>query len=173
MAVFVALLRAVNVGGTGKLPMSDLRELCEEAGFKRAATYIQSGNVVFESKLSETKVKAKLEQALTVKLGKPAAAMIRNRAELEAIIERNPFPKAAPNQLLVLFFDEPAGDDALDGVVIPGREKLKLIGHELFIHYPEGMGKSKLKTPFAKVGTGRNLNTVVKLEAMARALEES
>src|SRR6478735_565092 len=106
MAVYVALLRAVNVGGTGKLPMTELRDLCEAAGFDCVKTYIQSGNVVFKSALSEPKVKAKLEKALTVTLGKPAAALVRTAAELRRAIARNPFPKAEPNRVIVLFVDQ-------------------------------------------------------------------
>ena len=76
MTAFVALLRAVNVGGTGKLPMAELRALCEAAGCTAVTTYIQSGNVVFTSKLAEAKVKAKLERALAVHMGKPVPLMV-------------------------------------------------------------------------------------------------
>ncbi|HEX7671698.1 MAG TPA: hypothetical protein VF395_19025, partial [Polyangiaceae bacterium] len=68
--------------------------------------------------------------------------------------------------------DEAPPASALSQLVIPGREEVALVGREIFVHYPEGQGSSKLKIPFAKTGTGRNLNTVVKLAAMARALEE-
>jgi uncharacterized protein (DUF1697 family) len=168
MSIFIALLRAINVGGTGKLPMSELRELCEQAGFAEVKTYIQSGNVVFRSNLSEAKVKSKLERALAEKMGRPHGALLRTEAELETILARNPFPKAAGNRLQIVFLDEAPGKDALLGVKIPGNEELKLEGRELYIHYPDGMGVSKLKVPFAAAGTGRNLNTVVKLAAMAR-----
>ena len=90
MPSYVALLRAVNVGGTGKLAMTDLRRLCESAGLSCVKTYIQSGNVVFKSALGEAKVKAKLEKALTAKMGKPSFAMVRTAAELRAVVERNP-----------------------------------------------------------------------------------
>ncbi len=73
MAVFVALLRAVNVGGTSKLTMNELRELCEENGFENVTTYIQSGNVVFTSVLSAVEVKYSLEAALEKKMGKPVS----------------------------------------------------------------------------------------------------
>jgi uncharacterized protein (DUF1697 family) len=168
MTVFVALLRAINVGGTGKLAMSDLCKLCEDAGFRGARTYIQSGNVVFKSALTEAKTKAKLEKSLAAKLKKPCSALLRTGAELEAVIERNPFRKAAANQVLVLFLDEAPAPGALANLLIPGREEVRLDGREVFIHYPDGMGRSKLKVPFAKTGTGRNLNTVAKVAEMAR-----
>ena len=173
MAIYVALLRAVNVGGTGKLAMSELVSLCEAAGFARVKTYIQSGNVVFESKLSAVKSQAKLQTALAQGMGKPVEVLLRTRAELDAIVERNPFKEAAPNQLLVLFLNVAPEKAALAGLTIPGREQVRLDGREVFIHFPDGMGKSKLKLPFASTATGRNLNTVRKLAAMAKELEEA
>jgi uncharacterized protein (DUF1697 family) len=168
MPVFVAFLRAVNVGGTGKLAMSDLRGLCEAAGFQSVRTYIQSGNVVFGSALSQAKVKRKLEQALCTKLGKPCAVLLRSAAELAAVLRRNPFEKAAPRQVLVLFLDQTPARGALADLPIPGGEEVWLDGRELFVHFPNGMGRSKLKIPFAKTGTWRNLNTIAKLIAIVR-----
>jgi uncharacterized protein (DUF1697 family) len=170
MKAYAALLRAINVGGTGKLPMAELRELCEGCGFTNVGTYIQSGNVVFRSKLSESGVKRALEQALARKMGKPFGAMIRTGAELEAVLGGNPFPKAPPARVIVLFVDAPPPADCLDKVVIPGPEELVLRGRELFMFFPEGMGRSKLVFPLQKVGTGRNLNTIAKLASLIRAL---
>jgi uncharacterized protein (DUF1697 family) len=168
---YAALLRAVNVGGTGKLPMVELARLCEAEGLCDVKTYIQSGNVVFTSPKKEAAVKAALEKTLGGHMGKPVPVMVRTADELEATIAANPFPEAPPNRLLITFFDEPLTKAALEGVVAPGGEVLAIRGRELFIHYPEGMGVSKLKVPaLRKAGTGRNLNTVVKLAAMTRAL---
>lgn len=168
MHTLVALLRAVNVGGTGKLPMAELRALCERAGFTGVRTYIQSGNVVLRSRIGPEKARAVLERGVGVALGKPAQVMIRTADELEAVMERNPFPDAAPGQLLVVFLHDAPPAGTIAGWRIPGRERLELLGRELFIHFPDGMGRSKLKIPFADVGTGRNLNTVRTLVAMAR-----
>jgi uncharacterized protein (DUF1697 family) len=170
MTAYAALLRAINVGGTGKLAMTELRKLCEDCGCKNVATYIQSGNVVFQSKLSEASVKKTLEQALAKKMGKPFGVLVRTLAELKATIDNNPFPNAAPNQLLILFLNEAPAAASLKDVVAPAREEFALCGRELFIHFPDGMGKSKLKIPFQKTGTGRNLNTVRKLILMLEAL---
>ena len=79
MTAYVALLRAVNVGGTGKLPMSELEAMCETAGFEKVKTYIASGNVVFTSGMSEAEVKAALEKALPAYAGKPVGVMVRTR----------------------------------------------------------------------------------------------
>jgi uncharacterized protein (DUF1697 family) len=163
----IALLRAVNVGGTGKLPMSDLRALCEKAGFKDVRTYIASGNVILSSPLGPGKVKAKLEAALLRRMGKPCAVMVRSQGEMGAVIDANPFPDASPAKLLVLFLDEKPPADALASVQAPGGEELALMGRELFIHFPSGMGTSKLKIPLTGKGTGRNMNTVRKLFELA------
>ena len=77
MPAYVALLRAVNVGGTGKLPMTTLTNLSEKAGFANVQTYIASGNVVFESKKGEAAVKAALESALERYAGKPVSVFVR------------------------------------------------------------------------------------------------
>jgi uncharacterized protein (DUF1697 family) len=77
-----------------------------------------------------------------------------------------------PNRLLVTFFDDPLPKGAVDGIAGPDGEQLAARGRELFVHYPKGMGASKLKVPPGlKLGTGRNLNTVAKLAAMTRALQ--
>ena len=98
MGSFVALLRAVNVGGTGKLPMSDLKEICEELGFEAVRTYIASGNVVFTSRKSEAAIKAALEKRLEAYAGKPVGVLVRSAAEMAQVSADNPFPKAAPNR---------------------------------------------------------------------------
>lgn len=167
MPTHIALLRAINVGGTGKLPMTELRALCEGLGFANVRTYIQSGNVVFESKLSPSRAKSALEDALEARLGKRHLALLRSIEEMAAVEARNPFPEADPKQLLVVFVDAPPPRDAIARVKVPGRERLHLDGRELFIHFPDGMGKSKLKVPFADVGTGRNLNTIRALLRLA------
>src|SRR4051812_28498734 len=116
MTAFIALLRAVNVGGTGKLPMSELKGMCEAAGFENVRTYIASGNVVFESPLPEAKVKAALEKALHAYAGKPVGAMVRTGAEMAEVLKANPFPHAAANRTVAIFLDEPPLADALEHV---------------------------------------------------------
>ena len=99
MNTFIALLRAVNVGGTGKLPMQDLRSICEAAGFLEARTYIASGNVVFQASTPEAEVKAALEQALAKYAKKPIGVLVRTAAEMEQVLARNPFPDAPGNRV--------------------------------------------------------------------------
>jgi uncharacterized protein (DUF1697 family) len=167
VAVFIVLLRAINVGGTGKIAMNDLRALCESCGCSNVRTYIQSGNVVLESSLAEEKLSAKLARALEAKMGKPVGVLVRTAAELGRALKKNPFKKAEPNRVAVYFLDEPPLKRVLKEIVIPGREAIELAGREVFVHYPDGQGQSKLKLPFAKTGTARNINTVTKLLEMA------
>jgi len=168
MAVFVALLRAVNVGGTGKLSMQDLVRSCTKLGFKNSRTYIQSGNVIFESTLAEKSVRARLEEALTRALGKPADVIVRTAAVLESVLEANPFPNIEPARVGVYFQSDPVNKSQLSQVKSPTGEEVRLGKREFYIHFPNGMGRSKLKLPTG-VGTMRNVNTVAKLVSMAKA----
>jgi uncharacterized protein (DUF1697 family) len=171
MAAYAALLRAINVGGTGKLAMSELVRLCERAGFTGVKTYIQSGNVVFRSRAGEATVQAALEKALAKAVGKPVGVLLRSSAELAAVLASNPFPDAPPNRVIVFFLPEPPPSASVSAAKGPGGELLALRGREIFVHYPQGQGTSKLKVPHANVGTGRNLNTVAKLAALAAELD--
>ena len=167
MTRYVALLRAINVGGTGKLPMSDLRAICAEAGFARVQTYIASGNVLFESKAAASKVKAELEARLLVYAGKPIDVVLRTAAEMSAVLKANPFPKAEAKHTYAIFLDEPPPSDALARVSGQQDEQMRLGKREIFVHYPTGMGRSKLRIPAAKTGTARNMNTVARLVELA------
>jgi uncharacterized protein (DUF1697 family) len=170
MTVFIALLRAVNVGGTGKLPMATLKALCENAGCRKVQTYIASGNVVFESTRSEAAIKATLESHLEEYAGKPVRVLVRTRTEMAAVLAANPFKTTAANRTMALFLDAPPDADALERVTGRRDEEIERGVREIYIHYCDGMGQSKLKIPAAEVGTARNMNTVAKLVELAQAL---
>lgn len=163
----VALLRAVNVGGTGKLPMAELRAICVAAGFRDVRTYIASGNVVFESERPEDECRPLLETALARHVGKPVGVIMRNAAQLHAVLEANPFRDAASNRVIVVFLDQPPPRDALSTLRHHAGERLALGEREIYIDYGERMVESKLVVPAARTGTGRNLNTVARLASMA------
>jgi uncharacterized protein (DUF1697 family) len=167
MTRYIALLRAVNVGGTGKLPMTELKAMCCDAGFTRVETYIASGNVVFESKATPARVKAELERRLQAYVGKPVGAVVRSAAEMQAVLKANPFPKAEPKYTYAIFLDEHPPSDALTHVSGRQEEQMHLGEREIFVHYGSGMGRSKLRIPAAKTGTARNMNTVAKLAEIA------
>ncbi len=170
MAAFIALLRAVNVGGTGKLPMSELKSMCEALGFAGVRTYIASGNVVFTSRKSESAVKKALEAQLESYAGKPVGVMVRSLGEMQAVLADNPFPKAPANRTVAVFLDSPPPADTLKAVKGRKDEQIGLGRREIYIHYGDGMGQSKLVVPAAKAGTARNMNTVAALAKMAAEL---
>jgi len=172
MPVYVALLRAINVGGTGKLPMAELKSLCEGLGFADVSTFIQSGNVIFRDGGDPVTIAARLDGALAERLGKPQGVFLRRPGELAAIAKANPFSAMEPNRVLVSFFAEPVPEDALHGLVAPDGEEVVALGREIYVHYPIGSGRSKIKLPALKTGTSRNINTVTKLAALAAALEK-
>jgi uncharacterized protein (DUF1697 family) len=167
MGSFVALLRAVNVGGTGKLPMSELGAICEKLGFTSVRTYIASGNAVFASRKSEGAIKRDLEKALAAYAGKTVGVTVRSAAEMAQVAADNPFPKLAPNRTMAIFLDEAPPKDTVAGVRGQKDEKIKLGKREIYVHYGDGMGTSKLVIPAAKSGTARNMNTVAVLAKMA------
>jgi uncharacterized protein (DUF1697 family) len=181
MAVFVALLRAVNVGGTGKLPMQELRAACADAGLRSVSTYIASGNIVFETDKSAAVAKGLIGDLLGDRFGLTENhALIRTPRQLAQVIAGNPFAAAAakrPNLLMVSFLDgRPPAAAAGALAAYGGPERLHLAGDHVYIDYAEGVARSKL-TPafFAKTlgvpATARNWNTTNKLLEMARALE--
>lgn len=167
MTAYIALLRAVNVGGTGKLPMTELTAMCEAAKFNAVRTYIASGNVVFESKLSEKAVKQQLERRLLAYAGKAVSVMVRTAKEMAEVLARNPFPNAPANRTMAIFLDAAPPRDALEAMSGRAGEEVALGQREIYVLYGENMARSKLKIPAAKNGTARNMNTVAKLAAMA------
>jgi len=170
MTAYVALLRAVNVGGTGKLPMTELKAMCEAAGLEQVRTYIASGNVVFTSPLAEGAVRAAIEKPLEIYAGKPVGVQIRTAAEMADTLKRNPFPDKAGNRTVALFVDGPLPSDALDAARNVNGEEIRLGKREIYIFYGDGMADSRLVIPAGKAGTARNMNTVAKLAEMAEAL---
>jgi len=170
VAAWVALLRAVNVGGTGKLPMSDLKAMCEELGFSAVRTYIASGNVVFASRKSESAIKSALEKRLAAYAGKAVGVLVRTAEEMAQVGADNPFPKLAPNRTMALFLDHAPPANTLATLRGQKDEQVRLGRREIYIHYGDGMAQSKLVIPAAKFGTARNMNTVATLAKMAAEL---
>lgn len=170
MGIFTIFLRAVNVGGTGKLPMADLKSICFEIGCSQVITYIQSGNVVVETSEPQAKLKAKLEARLAQYAARPIGIVLRTAAELAEILAYNPFKDQAPNRVITLLFDElPKGP--LDNVKNQKDEIIAIGQREIYVQYGEGMGTSRLIIPAAKIGTGRNINTLNKMLELAQQME--
>jgi uncharacterized protein (DUF1697 family) len=166
MTSYVALLRAVNVGGTGKLPMADLRAMGEECGFADCRTFIASGNLLFESGLAESEVKAALESRLERFAGKRVPVLVRTADELAAIVAADPFPDAHGSQHMVFFMDAAPPGDLISQCRDVQGERLALGVRELYVDYGDGIRSTKLKFPKIGDHTGRNMNSVRKLTAL-------
>ena len=143
--------------------MADLRSMCVELGFRDVETCIASGNVIFTSPGGAASVKAKLEARLQLYAGKPGGVVVRSADEMTAILEANPFQTAEPNKTYVVFLDAPPPHDALERATGRLDEEMHLGKREIYVVYPQGMGRSKLSVPAAKAGTARNVNTVIAL----------
>ncbi len=174
---YIALLRGINVGGNKKVAMADLRALAESLGLDDARTLLQSGNLVFRAaKRATAGLERDLEQATRKRLKLEIDFMVRTAEEWQAIVAANPFAREAqadPGHLLVLCLKSAPVATAVKALAdaIPGRERMKARARELYVYFPDGVGTSKL-TPalmdrkLGVRGTGRNWNTVLKLEAL-------
>jgi uncharacterized protein (DUF1697 family) len=175
MARFVALLRAVNVGAR-KVPMAELRALCEELGWKGVRTYIQSGNIVFGANGKPDTLEALLEKALAAKLGFEVPVMVRSASAWKAHSEANPFQEASenePNRVLVGLSKHAPKAGAAEAIEAKARagERVVEAGGALWFHYPAGVGTSKLTPALIDRAAGspvtaRNWRTMTTLIAM-------
>ena len=182
MTAIVSMLRGVNVGGNKKIKMDELRALYESLGFRSPQTYIQSGNVVFGTQARDmAKLAKRIEDAIERAFGFHSSVFVRSAAEMRAAIGGNPFAVRAnidPAKLLVTFYATAPNAHECDAVLAlnTGPEELRVVGRELFIYYPDGMGRptlppSALGKALKLEGTGRNMNTALKLLEMAEAME--
>jgi uncharacterized protein (DUF1697 family) len=173
MTAYVALLRGVNLLGSGSLKMADLRSIAEELGLQSVRTYIASGNLLFTSDLPEQRLRVLLEQRMEAHMGRSVRVIVRTAEEMAAAHRANPFPKAAGNNTLAFFMNEPAPADLLATVRNRGDdERIAACAREVYVAYGErGIGGSRLRIPAAEAGTARNMNTVAKLAELARELE--
>ncbi len=180
MTTHVALFRAVNVGGTGLLPMAALRGLAERLGFEDPRTLLQSGNLVFGARSKNAAALAPmLEAAAADELGLRTRVFVRSAAEWRDIVARNPFPgaaAAAPGRLLMMALERPPGSDAVRRLreSIKGRESVECVGAQLYLVYPDGSGRLTLNSAAIErvtglTGTARNWNTVLKIAALCGA----
>jgi len=147
MTGYVALLRAVNVGGTGKLLMSTLIDLCEAAGFAQVRTHIASGNVVFRSDGTEGQIRSVLEGRLQDCAGKSVGVVVRTASEIADVLVRNPFNDAPGNRVMALFVDGPLPAAPFDGAIDAKDEQIRLGKRELFVLYPGGTATTRLHIP--------------------------
>ena len=181
MPTYIALLRGINVGGHGKVPMEKLRALCEGLGCEQVTTFIQSGNVVFKaSKCDPASLSAKLEKKIAAEFGFPVAVVTRTVAELRKVIDGNPFVKESktePTKVHVAFLSNAPTSEATNALKAraSGDEQARCCEREVYLYYRNGMGKAKLtgaviERVLGVRATARNWNTVTKLYEMAEKL---
>jgi uncharacterized protein (DUF1697 family) len=173
---YVALLRAVNVGGR-KVSMEALRSLADRLGYENVRTLVASGNLVFDTQAcAATRLEATLEAAIEQHFGLVSEVMVRTPKEWSAIIKANPYPgkvKKDPAHLVCIVCKDKPDAPAINLWLESFRakydkgEQLKVVGREIYVDYGDSIGQSKLVLPKKLLtGTARNWNTVLKLEAM-------
>ena len=176
MPTHISLLRGVNVGGNRQIRMADLKALYESLGYSAVATYVQSGNVIFDADSADAPALiARIEAAIAQRFGFDVTVLLRSADDLRRVLDNNPFPAAQAAQLHILFLSAspaPAAIAALNVPVADGEAWL-LAGQEIYLHYPNGSGRSKMSGAFSerKLGvtaSARNWNTVNALHDLAR-----
>ncbi|MEO1614694.1 MAG: DUF1697 domain-containing protein [Planctomycetota bacterium] len=178
MQTWIALLRGVNVGGHNRMLMSQLRNALEDVGCRSVRTYIQSGNVVFESSLkSKSTVIKRMEKAIEDEFGFQVPILLMTRAEFVTALENNPFPDAVhePKTLHFFFLEsnpESVRVDVLAELLGP-RERFHLISRVLYLYAPDGIARSKFATSVERklgtMATARNFSTIKKLSSLIAA----
>jgi uncharacterized protein (DUF1697 family) len=180
MTNYVALLRAVNIAGRSMVAMSDLRRLLTDLGFDDAKSLLQSGNLAFKADTTDVaELESRLEAETEKRLGLKTAYFVRTLKDMEAVVAGNPYPaeaKSDPGHLVVVFLKDAPTAGALEALraAIKGPEVVQAKGRHAYIYYPAGIGHSRLTgavidSKLGTQGTGRNWNTVLKLEALIKA----
>ncbi|MCZ0986230.1 DUF1697 domain-containing protein [Streptomyces diastatochromogenes] len=175
MTTYAALLRGINVGGSKKLPMADLRTLMTGLGYEGVRTHLQSGQAVFSAgRGDEESLAAELARAIEERFGFPVDVIVRDHAYLRAVAEACPFPAAEleAKQLHVTYFSAPVTAERFAEIDPADRlpEEFRLGDRCLYLYAPEGLGRSKLAEALSRpritkgvIATSRNWNTVLKL----------
>jgi uncharacterized protein (DUF1697 family) len=175
MTRYAILLRGVNVGAKNSLPMGELRAMLTKSGCTEVQTYVQSGNAVFKTQLSEAALTKAIEHALEAYMGRPITTTLRTLDQMKAIVDGNPFAKVAtkPAYLCVTFLSyAPTKAEVAPLHAQDWRpELLQVVGQEIYTWHPNGQGRSPLaaalgKLPLRGAVTTRNWNTVQKLMEM-------
>ncbi len=170
MTSYVALLRGINLGKR-QLRMEDLRQVATELGLGSPRTYIASGNLLFTSDKGEKALKAELEKALAEHMGAAVGVMLRTATQMAEVADGNPFAKEPGNKVVAIFLHRAPPANTADQAKKVAGERIKTGKREIYVHYPDGQGLSRLVIPAAATGTARNMNSVAKLAEMAKEFE--
>ena len=178
MPTYISLLRGINVGGHKTIRMADLKTLYESLGLSRVAAYVQSGNVIFDADAADPAALAtRIEAAIARHFSFDVAVLLRAPDDLRHILDNNPFlaPDVEPAKLHVLFLAAPPAPETVDRLNVPATsgERWMLAGREIYIHYPNGSGRSKVTGAFFErrlgvVASARNWNSVNALYDLTR-----
>ncbi|WP_066582855.1 DUF1697 domain-containing protein [Cellulomonas timonensis] len=191
MTAVTALLRGVNVGGRRKVPMADLRAVIEHLGHRAVATHLNSGNAVFvvdegtvvnevtaegADSLDSAAIATAVSAGLRERLALDVDVVARTAARWDAMVAANPFEdeaRADPGHVLVVFYADPVRSPGLDASRY-GAERIVWDGAHAYVHYPDGIGRSRLTPDLldraaGQPGTGRNWRTVLALQELLRA----
>jgi uncharacterized protein (DUF1697 family) len=182
MPVVISMLRGVNLAAHRRIKMDALRALYESLDLRGARTYVQSGNVIFSTRERNlTDVAKRIEDGIERTFGFRSDVVLRTAGEMRDVVARNPFvnrPGIEPSKLLVTFLANDPGEEARVKVrsIKTDPEEVRIEGREMYIYFPNGMGRSKLpQTPIEKVlkttGTARNWNSVTKMLEIAERME--
>ncbi|HEX7707071.1 MAG TPA: DUF1697 domain-containing protein [Thermoanaerobaculia bacterium] len=175
-SIFIALLRGINVGGANRVPMSELRLACEDLGWAAVQTYIQSGNVVFRAKASAVALERELERAIERRFGLSIPVLVRTAHRWSEYVARNPFPEESrgeANRVMLGLCKATLKESAVEELRARALLGERIVGKEdaLWIHFPEGAGKSKLASLLDRHAgapvTMRNWRTALQLEELA------
>ncbi|WP_223596135.1 DUF1697 domain-containing protein [Neobacillus bataviensis] len=180
MTIYIALLRGINVGGHKKIKMADLKNLLEDMGLQKVKTYIQSGNVLFESDNETERLRGQLEEEIEKTFGFTVPVILRTSEEYERIIHDCPYSaedlKEGESVQIAFLGGEPTqgGIDHLQNFESE-KDECKVIGKEVYLFFRQSIRDSKLATQLPKLGvpaTVRNWNTVMKLDTLAKTIAE-
>jgi uncharacterized protein (DUF1697 family) len=166
MARLAAFLRAVNVGGTGKLAMADLRALAGDLGFANVRTHLASGNLLFDTDLAPAEAAGRLDAALGDLMGSRPGIVVRDRARLDALLHGLPFADTPGSRLGILFLERDATAEDIAAPRNRTSEALAVHAGHIVIRFSDGMGQSRLKIAAMDQGTMRNRNTVERIAGM-------
>ena len=171
MTAYVALIRAVNVAGTGKLPKEELKAMGDACGFENVRTFINSGNLLFTSDLAENAVKQHVEERLADFFDRPVPAFVRSAGEMAEAARRNPFGDDKPSRVMAHFVDEEPAQAMIEEARDVQGERLALGPRLIYVSYGEGIGKTRLKLPAVRQGTARNMNSVGRVAGLLAEME--
>lgn len=184
MAVFIALLRGINVGGKNRIKMTDLKHMLESMGLIRVETYIQSGNVIFESNENEDALREKIECEIERNFGFPAVVVLRTAAELEQLIRDCPFSEEEVTQAEL---SNSEGESLYVSLLTraPSQEKIehlntfrseddeyRIKNRDMYLLFRHSIRNSKLANNLQKLdapATVRNWKTINKLQELAES----